>query len=109
MAEQRKVRQAREQAEHELHELLGRLTRLRRQESSLQARGAELFERGMQEEREEEAESAVTERQQVIGELQSFGAFGVLDWDALGVDFSASVPVGPGSSGGTDQVVGGSS
>lgn len=47
MAEQRKVRLAREQAENDLHELLGRVSRLRRQESSLQSRGAELFERGL--------------------------------------------------------------
>src|SRR5690606_30103024 len=101
-----KVRQAREEAESELHELLGRLARLRRQESVLQSKGAELFERGMQEDRDEER---AIERQQVVGEAQSLGASGLIDWDAVGLELGLPSLADPGSSDGTGQQVAGSS
>lgn len=109
--EQKKAQKAREKAEEDLSEVLGRLQRLRRQEEMWRKRGFELFERGMQEEdaviENAASESSVVARQQCVGDLQSLGGFGVIDWDALGVDFLA--PVDPGSVGGTEQVPAGSS
>lgn len=124
LAAQKRVQKEREEAESSaaslsaelaaassrLNEVLGRLERLRKQEALLASRGFSLFEQGMQEEDEligeTDADSSVLSRQQAVGEAQSLGAFGVIDWDAvLGLD----PLVDPDSSGGTGQAVVGSS
>ena len=111
LSDQKRAQSAREQAEKDLSEVLGRLQRLRRQEELLRKKGFELFERGMQEEdaaiAREASDAAVVVRQQCVGDLQSSGAFGVVDWDAL--DFDAPVSADPGSFGGTGQAAPGSS
>ena len=108
ISKQRKVRKAQEAAKSQLHKLLRRLLRLRRQEASLQEKGAKLFERGIQEERDEEKEVAkvqVIERQQVISEAQSLGAYRLIDQDAISFDFSTPILASPGSFDRTKQVV----
>lgn len=125
--EQKKVQEKRERAELDaaalsaqlaeasarLSEVLGRLDRLRKQESSLRDRGFAMFERGMQEEDavidRESSEAAALERQQCVGDLQSFGAFGVVDWDALDFDLPVPVVADPGSSDETGRAAPGSS
>lgn len=125
--EQKRVQEKRERAELDaaalsaqlaetsarFSEALGRLDRLRKQESSLRDRGFAMFERGMQEEdaaiARESSDTAAVERQQCVGDLQSLGAFGVVDWDALGFDLSVPVVADPGSSDETGQAAPGSS
>ena len=113
LSEQKKAQAAREQAEKDLSEVLGRLQRSRRQEEIWRKKGLELFERGMQEEdaaiAHEASDTAVIERQQYVGDLQSLGAFGVVDWDALDFDLSVPVVAGPGSSDETGRAAPGSS
>ena len=113
LSEQKKAQSAREQAEKDLSEVLGRLQRLRRQEDLWRKKGLELFERGMQEEDavidRESSEAAASERQQCVGDLQSLGAFGVVDWDALDFDLSVPVVADPGSSDETGRAAPGSS
>ena len=74
--------------EEALAEVLGRLSRLRRQQQSLRERGAEAFRRGM--ERLEEVEEPdsprpMSEKQVLVGQAQSLGVFGVVDWEAIGM------------------------
>lgn len=81
-----------EKAEDELQKVLARLSRLRKHRRLLASRGDELFVRGMRELDEEDGvrtqEEAILEEQQAVGDAQSMGAFGVIDWTAVGLDDS---------------------
>jgi hypothetical protein len=93
LSEQEKIAKEIAQTEEVLSETLSRLTRLRGQQQKLRDRGAEVFRRGMQglEEAEEpdppvpSSEEPASEEQSLVGQAQSLGAFGVLDWEALGL------------------------
>lgn len=80
-----------ESAEEKLQEALARLQRLRRQREVARKKKDELFIRGMRELDEEDGirsqEEAILAEQQAIGDAQSLGAPGLVDWTVF--DFSA--------------------
>ena len=87
-------------AEGELQALFSRLSSLRRQREELRERGAMLFSSSTREIEESDGirsqeEALALETQQVVGELQLEGAFGVVDWDAFNL---VPEPVGASSS-----------
>lgn len=112
MAETKKVDEALEKSEDQLLEIMARIARLRRQRKLLKERGNELYRRGVAGlSMEEERDTLIVETQQAVGDAQSLGAFGVLDWDALGL--APDLPpldleVSLGSPGETSQVISGS-
>lgn len=73
------------------------MSRLRQQRDQLRSRGADLFDRGMRDLDEVDGvrsqEQALLDEQQAIGDAQSLGATGVLDWSTIltGSDFDFSV------------------
>lgn len=77
-------------AEDVLRETLSRLERLRRQRDSLRARSDASVRRGMQALDEEDGVlpatdlAAMSEEQALVGQAQALGAFGVVDWEAVG-------------------------
>ena len=114
LSEQEKVAKDIASTEELLSETLSRLTRLRRQHQALRDRTAEVFRRGMEGlEAAEEPDSPkpMSEEQFLVGQAQSLGAFGVIDWEAMGLSDSLAgssswlpepeAPVDPGSSDGT--------
>jgi hypothetical protein len=74
-------------AERQLSEALSRLSRLRRQREVLGTTGSELLNRGLDGLEEDESNSPVpmSEEQSLVGQVKSLGAFGVVDWEAVGV------------------------
>jgi hypothetical protein len=86
-AAQKKVESDIEKAELELETTLARLARLRRQRKILSDKTSELFSRGMRELDEEDGirsqEQAILDEQHAVGEAQSFGAMGLLDWSSI--------------------------
>ena len=95
LSEQEKISKDIASAEETLAQALSRLTRLRSQQRSLRDRGAEVFRRGMDRlEAEEEPDSPqpMSAEQQLVGQAQSDGAVGVLDWESVGiVPYSSAV------------------
>jgi hypothetical protein len=88
LSEQERVSRDIEETEKVLADALSRLTRLRTQQRSLRDRGAEVFRRGMarlEEEEEPDSPRPMSEEQSLVGQVQSLGAFGVVDWEAVGV------------------------
>ncbi len=92
MEAQGKLKEERESAEKAFEVAFAKLQRLRKQERLLETRSSELFQRGMRELDEEDGvrtqEEALLEEQQAVGDVQSLGAFGVIDWTASGFDFN---------------------
>lgn len=118
-------------AERQLSEALSRLSRLRQQRRSIAADSSSLLDRGLkglEEDEEPDSPAPMSEEQSLVGQVQSLGTFGVLDWEAIGMvpygssgslpdaasesfsEFLRSAPplVDPGSSGETPQVSQGS-
>lgn len=98
-------------AERQLSEALSRLSRLRQQRKKLGSDGSSLLDRGLKGlEGEEEPDSPppMSEEQALVGQAQSLGAVGVVDWEAVGgvpygsagsLDFLADFPTSSGASG----------
>lgn len=68
------------------------MTRLRKQRESMRDWGAELFRRGMESLDEVDALAPPSPEpadpsgeQSLVGQAQSLGAFGIIDWEATGV------------------------
>ncbi|KAL2137481.1 hypothetical protein VTI28DRAFT_9508 [Corynascus sepedonium] len=89
-------------AERQLSEALARLSRLRRQRDTLSGSGTALLDRGLaglEAEEEPDSPRPMSEEQSLIGQAQSLGAFGIVDWEAIGMapymPPSSSSVVGP--------------
>jgi hypothetical protein len=94
-------------AEADLQEALSRVSRLRQQREFLRKQSAELFARGMRDLDEEDGiatqEESILAEQQAVGEAQSLGAFGMVDWSAIdlsGFDVGEIAAEGAGPSSG---------
>jgi hypothetical protein len=97
--EQRKTAQEIAETEEHLAQVLSRLNRLRKQHEKLRERSSGLFERGLEgleEELEPDDPRPMSEEQQLVGQAQSLGAFGVVDWEFNGVVPYGSAGVDPG-------------
>ncbi|KFA69399.1 hypothetical protein S40285_10793 [Stachybotrys chlorohalonatus IBT 40285] len=101
--EDAKLEAAEESAVQALAEATARLTRVRKTREALRKRRDEAIRRGLRgldEEDEVSEEPLIIETQQAVGDLQSMGAFGVVDWDAVGFDFAGPSSETAGSSSG---------
>jgi hypothetical protein len=93
-----------ESSEASLQEALAKVLRLRRQRDTAKARLEELVDRGIRELDEVDGvrsqEQAILNEQQAVGDAQSLGAFGLIDWSAIPLDeFSeTALPVAGSSS-----------
>lgn len=80
-------------AEDLLEQTLSRLSRLRRLKRSMRERSDEFVRRGMRGLEEEDATAAADEpmsaEQELAGQAQFSGAFGVVDWESVGLGTSA--------------------
>ena len=111
-AEQDRIENEISATEAVLQEALSRLARLRAQKRVLRERSETSFRRGMAALDEEDGVAPVpmSEEQQLVGQVESAGAFGVVDWDSLGLGDPSllALPGGQGSSCGTPPVSQGS-
>jgi hypothetical protein len=114
MSADKRLQEDEEKAQEELDVILSRLLRIRRQRKSLRERGAESFARGVQSLDEMDAEEAdlTVQEQSAVGDAQSMGAVGVVDWSVWEPNFGSfldsALRVGPGSAGETPQASAGS-
>lgn len=107
MKDQDRVDSDIEKTEQELQAVLAKLARLRKQRTFLKDRSNVLFKRGMIELDEEDGirsqEEALLSEQQSLGEAQSLGAMGLVDWSSIlsgPITFDETVePTGGSSSG----------
>ncbi|KAK4170587.1 hypothetical protein QBC36DRAFT_305832 [Triangularia setosa] len=92
LSEQKKIDEEIAAKENLLAETLNSLTRLRKQRESMRDWGAELFRRGMESLDEVDALAPPSPgpadpsgEQSLVGQAQSLGALGVIDWEAVGI------------------------
>jgi hypothetical protein len=74
-------------AERQLSEALSRLSRLRHQRETINKDGSLLLDRGLQglaEYKEPDTPPPMSPEQRLVGEAQSLGAVGIVDWEAMG-------------------------
>ncbi|KEY71645.1 hypothetical protein S7711_11608 [Stachybotrys chartarum IBT 7711] len=92
MKEDAKLEAAEESIVQALAEATAHLTRVRKTHEALRNHRDEAIRRGLHGLNKEDGvleEPLIVETQQAIGDLQSLGAFGVIDWDAISFDFIA--------------------